>query len=197
MQTPEIIFAHGAGAGSSSPWMQAWTQRLQTIGNVYPFDYPYMEAGRRAPDRMPKLLAAHRAKLESIDRNGPVILCGKSMGSRVGCHLSLDMPVDGLICMGYPLGRAGKPLRDQVLLDLRTPILFAQGSRDPLCQLDLMQDVCERMTAPNTLCVVEGGNHSLAVGKRMLKASGKTQEDHDERVFAAIQRFVTEVIGQP
>ena len=140
MTRPRILFAHGAGAGSDHPWMQAWAQRLGTLGAVHSFDYPYKAEGRKAPDRMPKLLAAHRAQVEALPGEGPIVLCGKSMGSRVGCHLSLELGVSALICLGYPLGRAGRPLRDQVLLDLRTPVLLVQGTRDPLAQFDLVEE---------------------------------------------------------
>ena len=63
----------------------------------------------------------------------PVVLAGKSMGSRVGCHVSISensVPLKALICFGYPLKGGNGSIRDQVLLDLKTPILFIQGTRD-------------------------------------------------------------------
>ena len=192
MTAPRILFAHGAGAGSAHPWMQAWSERLATIGEVQTFDYPYMAAGRKPPDRMPKLLASHRAEVERLTGNGPIVLCGKSMGSRVGCHLSLELPVSAIICLGYPLGRVGRPQRDQVLLDLKVPTLFIQGTRDPLAPFDLMQDICGRMSAPNSLHRVDDGNHSLEVAKRTLKATQTTQADHDAAILAAIAGFLDE-----
>ena len=54
-------------------------------------------------------------------------------------------------------------MRDEVLVALRTPILFVQGSRDALCPLPRLEAVRARMTAPSTLLVVDGGNHSLEV----------------------------------
>jgi hypothetical protein len=71
MRKPLLLFAHGAGAGQSHPWMQSWAQRLSKLGSVAPFDYPYM--------------------------------AGKSMGSRVGCHLALEVSVDGIVCCGWRL----------------------------------------------------------------------------------------------
>ena len=113
------------------------------------------------------------------------------MGGRVGCHLALEEPVAGVICLGYPLqsGATGA-MRDEVLLALRTPILFVQGSRDALCPLDKLAAVRARMTAPSTLLVVEGGNHSLEVSAAQRKATGETQADSDARVLAAIRAFV-------
>jgi hypothetical protein len=191
---PTFVFAHGAGAPSSSGWMVAWRKRLETLGDVVAFDYPYMRAGRKTPDRLPALLAAHRevlAQARARAAGGPLFLIGKSMGGRVGCHLALEETVAGVICLGYPLqsGSSGA-MRDEVLIALRTPILFIQGSRDSLCPLDSLAAVRARMTAPSTLLVVEGGNHSLEVSAAQRKASGVSQADSDARVLDAIRAFV-------
>jgi predicted alpha/beta-hydrolase family hydrolase len=63
---PFFLFAPGAGALSSHPWMQRWKQRLTRIGEVETFDYDYMREGRRRPDRLPQLIAAHRAALAEV-----------------------------------------------------------------------------------------------------------------------------------
>ena len=190
---PSFLFAPGAGAPSSSDWMCAWKERLSSLGDVRTFDYPYMRGGkRRSPDRLPVLIDAHREGLAELRAraSGPIFLIGKSMGGRIGCHLALEEPVAGLVCLGYPLksGATGA-LRDQVLLALETPILFVQGTRDPLCPLDLLAEVRPRMTAPNTLLIVEGGDHSLAVSATVRKARGETQADSDGRVLEAIRDF--------
>src|SRR4051812_6857272 len=188
-----FVLAHGAGAPSSSGWMVAWRDRLASLGDVAAFDYPYMRAGRKTPDRLPALIAAHRAVLADVRprATGPLFLIGKSMGGRVGCHVAPEESVDGVICLGYPLqsGSSGA-MRDEVLLALRTPILFVQGSRDSLCPLDTLAAVRARMTAPSTLLVVEGGNHSLEVSAAQRKASGGTQADSDARVLDAIRAFI-------
>lgn len=194
MARPLFVFAHGAGAGSGSPWMQSWAERLRSLGKVTLFDYPYMRQGRRSPDRLPKLIEAHREALGSARRGhrGRVVLIGKSMGSRVGCHLALEERVDALVCLGYPLKGSGKTgaVRDEVLLALQTRILFVQGTRDPLCPLDLLATVRRRMKAENELHVVESGNHSLLATKTELKAKHETQDDVDERILAAIADFL-------
>lgn len=191
---PLLLFAPGAGAPSTSPWMRRWATALSTLGEVERLDYPYAKAGRRSPDRLPVLVAAHRAALaEARARHpGPVVLVGKSMGGRVGCHVALEERVEALVCLGYPLRGQGGAVRDEVLVALRTPILFVQGSRDPLCPLDLLERVRARMAAPSALHVVEGGNHSLEVGVRALAARGERQVDVDARALAAIAAFVRE-----
>lgn len=190
-----ILFAPGAGAPSSHPWMQNWKARLSEIGNVETFDYDYMCEGRKRPDPLPKLIAAHRGALHCAQerhRAESTILVGKSMGGRIGCHVSLEEKVDGLICLGYPLCAMGdrSKLRDEVLRALPTPILFVQGTRDALCPLDLLERVRAEMKAPNFLHTVEGGDHSLRVAKRQLKATGESQEEVDRRVFEAVAAFV-------
>jgi len=194
METTLFILAHGAGTPSSHPWMQSWKERLGGIGEVETFDYAYMQERRRRPDPLPLLIAAHREALQRARKSGDqlVILIGKSMGGRIGCHLSLEESVNGLVCFGYPLCGAGDPrkLRDKVLRELRTPILFIQGTRDALCPLDLLQKVRNEMSAPNFLRVVEGGDHSLIVTKTQLKTAGETQDEVDQRILEAISQFV-------
>jgi len=189
---PFFLFAPGAGAPSSHPWIQRWKQRLTRIGEVETFDYDYMREGRRRPDRLPQLIAAHRAALAGVraKTSGPIFLIGKSMGGRIGCHVALEDAVNGVVCLGYPLSAMGdrSKLRDQVLRDLRTPILFVQGTRDSLCPFDLLESVRKEMSAPNVLHVVEGGDHSLIVRKKDL--GSETQEDVDQRIAKAISDFV-------
>ena len=174
--------------------MQQWKRRLTELGDVVSFDYDYMRKGRRRPDRLPQLIAAHRQALTAVREqfDGPIILVGKSMGGRIGCHLSLEEEVSALICLGYPLCAMGDrtKMRDQVLRDLRTPVLFVQGRRDVLCPLDLLEGVRQQMTAPNFLHVVEGGDHSLAVRKKDL--GGETQDDVDQRIANVIGSFVAQ-----
>ena len=193
---PLLLFAPGAGAPSTHSWMRRWAALLGGIGPVRTLDYPYILEGRKRPDRLPELIAAHRAALRQAREShpGPVVLIGKSMGSRVGCHVSLEERVAALVCLGYPLCDAGDPakLRDKVLRELHTPILFVQGTRDPLCPLDLLEQVRAGMSAPNELSVVEGGDHSLSVTKKQLQTAGESQDAVDQRILAAIEKFVTE-----
>jgi predicted alpha/beta-hydrolase family hydrolase len=190
-----FVFAHGAGAPSSHPWMRAWAARLATVGPVDAFDYPYMLGKKRVPDPQPVLVRAHLEAIEQAASRHPdheLVLIGKSMGSRMGCHASLERPVSKLICLGYPLvapGNSGK-IRDQVLLELQTPVLFVQGTRDPLCPLELLGKVREKMRVRSKLFVVDAGDHSLQVTKTQLKAAGETQDAVDDRILHVIRHFV-------
>ena len=116
---PLIVFAPGAGAPSSHPWMQNWKRRLSEIGDVETLDYAYMREGRKRPDPLPKLIAAHREALRDVRKRHPskaTILIGKSVGGRVGCHLSLDEKVNGL------------PAKDKRLKVTEAPLTAAQNA---------------------------------------------------------------------
>ena len=195
-----VLFAPGAGAPCSHPWMQNWKQRLSDVGIVETFDYDYMLGGRKRPDPLARLIAAHRRELQAArEKHQPnsTILIGKSMGGRIGCHLSLEEKVDGVVCLGYPLCAMGDrtKLRDEVLRALTTPILFVQGTRDALCPLDLLARVRAEMNSPNFLHTVEGGDHSLRAPKRRLEAIGETQEDVDRGILKSIADFVSKLLS--
>ena len=193
-----FLLAPGAGAPSSHPWMQRWKAHLEKISDVKTFDYLYMRQNRNRPDSLPQLIAAHRQALTEARQKhsrAKTILIGKSMGGRVGCHAALEEKVDGVVCLGYPLCAMGDrtKLRDEVLRALTTPILFVQGTRDPLCPLDLLERVRREMKASNFLHVVQGGDHSLLVTKRQLQATSKTQDDIDHEILKAIAGFVDQL----
>lgn len=189
-----FLLAPGAGAASMHPRMQGFRKMLETMGTVVPFDYAYAREGRKSPDRLPKLIETHRAALSQLraSHSGGIVLVGKSMGGRVGCHVALVEPVEAVVCLGYPLCGVGDPtkLRDEVLLSLATPILFVQGTKDRLCPLDLLEGVRLKMSARNALHIVEGGDHSLVVGKTELKARGIGQAQVDDEIRAAISDFL-------
>src|SRR5438445_10992075 len=150
-----------------------------------------MREGRKRPDPLPQLMAAHRQALADARRSTSatrfdpgtdsprrIILIGKSMGGRIGCHVSLEERVDGLICLGYPLCAMGdrSKLREEVLHALTTPVLFVQGTRDWLCPLDLLERVRAEMKAPNFLHTVEGGDHSCACLNANFKEHAKRRK---------------------
>ena len=174
--------------------MQHWAAMLRTIGEVETFDYDYMRDGRKRPDPLPVLVRAHRAALMGAQEmhHGPAVLIGKSMGSRIGCHLSLDTPVAAVVCLGYPLCGGGDPtkLRDKVLREMTTPVLFVQGTRDSLCPLELLAKLRRDMRAPNELHIAEEGDHSLMVTKRQLKLTGETQDAVDQRILSTNAEFL-------
>lgn len=138
-----ILFAHGAGAGADSPFMEAAAKGLAARGlRVLRFEFPYMAERRatgrkRPPDRMPALRAAFRAAVADVPGRATaqrLILAGKSMGGRVASLIADDVGADGLLCFGFPFHPPGKtrdPARIAHLARLKTPALIVQGERDP------------------------------------------------------------------
>ena len=173
-----ILLAHGAGAGQDHPFMVTLRKALLAQGiGVMTFNYAYAEAGRKAPDRPPKLLDVHRAAADRIGTYfGRVFLAGKSMGGRIASHLAGDAgwPAAGLIYYGYPLVALGKgEPRDTAHLDrIVAPQLFFAGTRDRLSPPDLIVPLARKLPSA-TAQIIEGGDHSFNVPK----ASGRTQDE--------------------
>lgn len=174
-----IVLAHGAGAGREHPFMVGMRDRLASEDfTVLAFDYPYLAAGRRAPDRLPVLVEAHTAVAQHLAQEVEVVvLAGKSMGGRVGSHVEA-MPESPRVFYGYPLVPIGKTEpRDTTHLDALTgPMLFIQGERDRMAPLDAVTAVAKRVGA--TLQVIPDADHSFKVPKR----TGLTEDDVLDRL---------------
>jgi predicted alpha/beta-hydrolase family hydrolase len=185
-----VILGHGAGNDMRNRLLSAVHAGLAERGLVaVKFNFPYTEAGRRAPDRMPVLEGCFARVVETVRgderlRPARLVLGGKSMGGRVASHLAAQgVACDGLIFLGYPLHPAGKPerLRSAHLGAIRAPMLFFAGTRDPLCDLALLRPVLAGLQAPATLHVIEDGDHSFAV----RKSAGRTRPVAEELVEVA------------
>ncbi len=188
---PPILLAHGAGLGQAHVWMVGVRTRLADSGHrVMTFDYAYMHQGRRAPDRLPKLLDVHEAAVRVLeDAAGPMVLVGKSMGGRVGSHLVADGRCDalGLVYLGYPLVAMGKtePRNVDHLVAIALPQLFISGTRDRLGPRDAIASVAS--SVPNGAAVfIEEGDHSLVP----LKATGRTVDDSLDTAADAIGEWM-------
>lgn len=200
---PVCLLAHGAGVPMDHALMASFADRLAKRGlATVRFNYPYterrtQEGGRRPPDRMPKLLAAHATVLAWLREQAPgkpIVLGGKSMGGRASSLLlagegesgpeSFD-DVLGAFFWGYPLHPPKKPeqLRTDHWPRLGHPTLFLQGTRDALCPLETLERELPGLKVAHELYIVEGGDHSLEVPKR----SGL---DQDEVFDACAQRVV-------
>jgi predicted alpha/beta-hydrolase family hydrolase len=168
-----LVLAHGAGAGQRHPFMTAIASSLAARGiTVVTFDFPYMHAGRRLPDRAPVLEACFAAIVEAVRNDGatrglPLFIGGKSMGGRMATHLGASQAVEaaGIVALGYPLHPPGKPEQPRTahLPAITWPVLIVQGSRDAFGTPQELEPVLKTMTAPTTLHVVAGGDHSFAV----------------------------------
>jgi predicted alpha/beta-hydrolase family hydrolase len=189
-----VLLAHGAGAGQDHPFMVTLRRQLVAAGvGVMSFNYAYTEAGRKAPDRAPKLLSVHEAAADRVSTYfDQVFLAGKSMGGRIGSHLAGDLgwPAAGLIYYGYPLvalGR-GEPRDTAHLEGIAAPQLFFAGTRDRLSPPDLIVPLAKRLPSA-TVRIVADGDHSFKVPKR----AGRTHEE----VIAELASITAAWVDQP
>ena len=129
-----FAFAHGAGGPMRTTFMTKVARGLAEHGiRVVRFEFPYMAARKKAPDRPPVLLEAWREVIRDLGGGERVAIGGKSLGGRMATMVADEMNVRGIVVFGYPFHPPGKPdqLRTAHLETLRTPALILQGERDP------------------------------------------------------------------
>ncbi len=183
-----VIVAHGAGNDMNNPLLVFFCEQLADAGYLAArFNFPYKERGRKAPDRPNILEETWRRVFFTIRDNAGyplqrIFVAGKSMGGRVASEMLAkgSLPADGIIFLGYPLHPAGnkEKLRDQHLHQIRVPMLFFAGTRDPLCDLSLLKPVLKHLGARVQLSVIEGADHSFNVPK----SSGLTGPEIYEKI---------------
>jgi predicted alpha/beta-hydrolase family hydrolase len=177
--------------------MESIARRLaaEAIG-TFRYQFPYAERRGRRPDPEPVLLATVRAAVaagrEAAD-GIPVLAGGKSMGGRMTSRAAAASPLPGvlgLVFLGFPLHPAGRPgvSRADHLARVGIPMLFLQGTRDPLADLTLLRPVVKRLGERAALRVVEGADHSFHV----LRRSGRT----DAQVLDELAIATAEWLGR-
>lgn len=175
------------------PFMETTARLLAQLGlATLRYHFPYMERGARRPDPQRTLLATVRSAVAAagdVAGDLPLLAGGKSMGGRMTSLAAASTKPDGvrglemvrgldgvrgLVFLGFPLHPAGRPSTDRAghLSDVRTPLLFLQGTRDRLADLRLLEPICEELGARATLHVVADADHSF----RVLKRTGRTWE---------------------
>jgi uncharacterized protein len=167
-----LILAHGAGAGMTHAFMQAVALELAERGvATLRYQFPYMEAGGRRPDT-PKLAhATVRAAVAAAARETeglPLFAGGKSFGGRMtsqAASIETLPEVRGLVFFGFPLHSAGKPSaeRGDHLAAVKLPMLFLQGTRDALAELDRLELLVKSLGKRATLRLAEDADHSFHV----------------------------------
>ena len=169
------VLAHGAGAGMAHPFMHAVAAGLAERGiATLRYQFPYMEAGRKRTDPPAIAHAAVRAAVAEAQRRFPklpLVAGGKSFGGRMTSQAQAALPlpgVCGLVFLGFPLHPAKKPSSERAkhLADVAVPMLFLQGTRDALAELDQLQPVCKALGARATLRLFEHADHSFHVPAR-------------------------------
>jgi uncharacterized protein len=186
-----FVFAHGAGAGMTHPFMEAVAQRLyeHSIATLR-YQFPYMEARIKRPDPPPIAHAAVRAAVNAARERLPgvrLIAGGKSFGARMTSQTQAASPlpdVRALAFFGFPLHPSGKPSTDRAahLAQVTIPMLFLQGTRDKLAELSLVTSVIQKLGTAATLYEIDGGDHSFHV-------PAKSGRKDDEIINEAARKF--------
>jgi predicted alpha/beta-hydrolase family hydrolase len=191
------VMAHGAGAGMAHPFMAAMANGLaeRDIATLR-YQFPYMEQGSKRPDTPNLAQATVRAAVAEASRLGPELALfagGKSFGGRMTSQAQAASPlsgVRGLVFLGFPLHPAGRPSdeRGAHLSAVQIPMLFVQGTRDQLADLQLLQTLAGQLGARATLKLFQDADHSFHVPAR----TGRK----DPEIMAEISDALADWIGK-
>ena len=188
-----LVLAHGAGADMNHEFMAHFAEELGSDSlAVARFNFRYIEAGRRSPDKQPVLEDTYRDVVQEInDDRSPkrLFIGGKSMGGRIGSHIvASGTKANGLVYLGYPLHPPGRPerIRDAHLGDIKAPQLFVEGTRDPFCPLDTLAEVIGKRKLKADVVVIDDGDHSLKV----RKSSGRSTKQAWDEAIGAISTWI-------
>jgi predicted alpha/beta-hydrolase family hydrolase len=177
-----LALAHGAGAGMRHAFLEELASELAVAGvATLRYQFPYMEQHRKAPDKPAVLTATVQAAVNSAAQVAPglpLFAGGKSMGGRTASQtaaLGLLPEIRGIVFFGFPLHPPKQPStkRADHLAQVEVPMLFLQGTRDPLAPLDAIRGVLKELGRRATLLVIESGDHSFHVPKK----SGKSDQE--------------------
>ena len=187
---PPVALAHGAGVGPQHIAMVTLARELASHGlRVVRFAFPYMAAGRTAPDREPVLIDTWRAAIAALGDPSTLVIAGRSMGGRIASMVADQCGVRALVCFAYPFHPPGKPerLRTEHLGDLRTPTLIVQGERDPFGNREEVPGfgLPERIR----LAWITDGDHGYMPRKR----SGVTIEENMAAAATAAAAFLSQL----
>jgi uncharacterized protein len=193
-----FVFAHGAGAGMTHPFMEAVAAGLAERGiATLRYQFPYMEKGSKRPDPPAVAHAAVRGAVAEAARacpGVPLIAGGKSFGGRMTSQAQANAPlagVTGLAFFGFPLHAAGKPSSDRAdhLAGVQIPMLFLQGTNDKLAELSLLKPLEKRLGPLATLHLVEAADHSFHVPAR----SGRNDREVKGEVLDVFAAWIDEI----
>ena len=192
-----FVFGHGAGAGMDHSFMADLAAALGDRGiATLRYQFPFMEAGSKRPDDPATAQGAVRAAVAEAAAQLPGIPLyagGKSFGGRMTSQAQAAQPlagVRGLVFVGFPLHPAGKPgtQRADHLAGVKVPLLFLQGTRDALADLDLVRTTVSQVGPHATLHVVDGADHAFHVLVRSGRSNAQVLEELAETTAAWMER---------
>lgn len=169
-----LVFAHGAGAGMTNKSMEQFALALaERMIATLRFNFPYMENGKKVPDRKPVCTATIVAAVEKAKKLNPklpLFAGGKSFGGRMtstAASEGLLTDVKGIVFFGFPLHAPGKASNERAehLYSVKIPMLFLQGTRDALASLEFLKPAIKKLGRKATLFIIDGADHSFNVPK--------------------------------
>jgi uncharacterized protein len=194
------VLAHGAGAGMTHPFMQAVAAELaeRDIATLR-YQFPYMERHAKRPDPAKLAHATVRAAVAEAARLVPalpLVAGGKSFGGRMTSQTQAASPlprVHGLVFLGFPLHPAGRPSDERAahLFDVQVPMLFLQGTRDELADLQLLRPLTARLGERAQLQLFQDADHSFHVPAR----AGRKDDDVRSEMLDALAAWALMVIS--
>jgi predicted alpha/beta-hydrolase family hydrolase len=160
-----------------------------------------MEAGGKRPDPPKLAQATVRAAVAEAARLLPglaLIAGGKSFGGRMTSQAQATAPlpgVRGLAFLGFPLHPAGRPSRDRGnhLFDVRIPMLFLEGTRDVLAELQELESLCAALAPLGRLKLLLDADHSFHV----LARSGRTDQQVRSEMLDAFAAWADGLTASP
>lgn len=198
----DILLAHGAGAPMDSPSMNAASKALTAEGfRVTRFEFGYMAARRsglrKPPPKAETLEGEYLAAVAAVGAAGrPLFIGGKSMGGRVATLVAdrvfAEGGIAGVLCLGYPFHPPAKPaqLRTAHLVNLATPALICQGTRD---EFGTREEVAGYgLPATVEILWLEDGDHDLKPRKSI---SGFTAADHLATMARTARAWAERIAG--
>jgi uncharacterized protein len=165
------------------------------------YQFPYMERRSRRPDPPALCHATVRAAVVEASRLAPdlpLIAGGRSFGGRMTSQAQAQSPlqqVRGLFFLAFPLHPAGHPSADRGthLFGIGIPMLFIQGTRDALADLDLLRPLAGQLGTRATLQLLEDADHSFHVPAR----SGRKDSEVREGFLDFLSEWVESLLGIP
>ena len=194
------VLAHGAGAGMAHPFMAAIANGLAERGiATLRYQFPYMERGSKRPDAPALAQATVRAAVSEASRlhpQLPLVAGGKSFGGRMTSQAQAAAPlpgVCGLVFLGFPLHAAGRPSDERArhLFDVRIPMLFLQGTRDALADVQLVRRLADQLGTLATLKLFDDADHSFHVPAR----TGRNDADVRGELMDTLAAWVEKIVG--
>lgn len=195
-----VVLYPGAGSSADHPSLVAIADRIGTrdpTRRVDRVDFAYRRAGRRAPERAPKLVREVRDELGSVPVRR-LVAGGRSMGGRIVSLVAAgsdgtagaepersERPASlvALVLVAYPLHPPGRPerLRVEHFPGLDVPCLFVSGTKDPFGTPDELVAWTETIPGPVRHHWVDGARHEL--------------RGADDEVAEVVADFVHDVLG--